>query len=106
MISWIGTIRSLGFGAMFGAGLALFITATISMFAPPERVIPHQQLTVAGALVGGGLHQLIDRWLIGAILSPLSKFACFYFRLAQLRLFLRMRRLSGNTAPPTITQVE
>jgi hypothetical protein len=84
MISLVALVRSLGFGAMLGAGLAGF-----AGLATVDR-LPHgvtlEQIMILGALVGAGLHQFIDTLLFASLLRPLGRFLGYYSRLVQLVL--------------------
>jgi hypothetical protein len=77
-------IRSLGFGALLGSGvLGLFYSRFPELFPAVSDL--HVMLWL-GALIGGGLHHMIHKWLICSFFGPIGRSLAYYGKLAQLAL--------------------
>jgi hypothetical protein len=64
LIPLLELLRSLGFGALFGAGNAgLVYTVFPHLF---EGAASLQDLLIVGGLIGGG-HRAVDTYIIGAV---------------------------------------
>jgi hypothetical protein len=81
-VTLIEAIRILGFGAALGAGVGAWCYFLWPHAFPALRAV--QDALLAGALLGGGLSQFIDKYLIGWILAPAYRQAAFYLSLLQL----------------------
>jgi membrane-bound metal-dependent hydrolase YbcI (DUF457 family) len=84
-------IRSLGFGALLGSGLAGLIYLGLLAKFPTEPNL--ENVLLVGALIGAGSHQLIDALIVRSVLHPLGNFVRYYGKLVQLVL---LRRIIGH----------
>jgi hypothetical protein len=92
MTSYIPMIRSLGFGALFGAGLAgVAYTMFPQIFSGATRL---QDMMVVGGFIGAGIHEILDRYVVGGLFGPLVRATRFYASLAEI-VALRRAGLVG-----------
>ena len=88
MLSMLELFRSMGFGALLGSGtFGVMFVISPNLF-PGETSV--DKAVILGALLGAGLHRLIERWVIHGMLHPITRFSTYYFRLAQLVLLSRI----------------
>lgn len=88
-------LRSLSFGGLLGAGLA----GTVYLASPMVR---RTDVTLNEMfLLGGGCHELINRWIILTFLAPWARSARHYIRDGEVLGWLRM----GWITPPRGAQL-
>ena len=93
----LGTfLRSLGFGALFGAGVAGIVYSLLPTAFPGASSIDN--LLLVGGLAGGGLHRAVDVYVIGGILRPMTSFVQYYSKLGQLIWLTRQGVIGSREA--------
>jgi hypothetical protein len=99
----LAQIRSLGFGAMLGAGVLGLIFVMFPAFFS-ER-IDFNNIVFLGALIGGGSHRLIDIWFVQIIFYPVGRFVSYYSRVIQLILLSKSRTISNKQKKEILKQL-
>lgn len=96
MIEFLQGIRSLGFGALFGAGVfGLAYSIRPTSFAGAGSL---REFMMVGGVLGAGLHQIIDRYVGQMLVAPAHRFVRFYSRLAQAEFLFRIEVISARDA--------
>jgi hypothetical protein len=103
MLEWLGTLRSLGFGAMFGGGVGLIVALSLELYA--DKTVNYEAFAAAGALIFGSIHMFLEKWIIATFLRPIGLFICYYSSLFQVYMLIQLRRKTGYSSPPTIKQL-
>ena len=99
----IELIRSLGYGALFGAGvLGLVYALFVDRFYP---VVSLRDVVLIGALIGAGLHKAIDTYLIKGLFHPVGSFVAYYGKLIQLIGLRRAGLISNRHATQLLRQL-
>lgn len=91
----LSLFRSLGFGALLGAGILGLVYAQFS-----ETFSPHVSLResmMIGGVLGGGLHRIIER-LFEIIFRPVTDFIAYYIKLVQLLTLRHTGVITGSQA--------
>ena len=90
-IAALESFRSLGFGAMLGSGGLCLVYALIPQTFANNLTL--DQIAFIGALIGGGAHLLIDKWLLLGLLKPIGRIVIFYSRMIEI---LMLRQVIGQ----------
>lgn len=77
----VGTIRSLGQGGVLGAGVASLLFLMNPNLFPGANI---EQVSIAGALLGSGLHRLLSPAVDRLLFQPLVRFCDGYSRLVMV----------------------
>jgi hypothetical protein len=94
--SELNFLKSLGFGAMLGAGLGGILFC--GYYNKPSSSITLKEAMMIGGLLGGAIHRLLDQYIITPIISPLIPDFAFYRQLLELRMLQRRGLLEEQKA--------
>jgi hypothetical protein len=86
-------IAKLGFGGLFGSGLGALLYAIWPHWFPGGTSM--NDLAIAGALLGGGVHRFIDGW-ISVILGPAGRYITYYSKCLELSWWYSRRWIDGD----------
>jgi hypothetical protein len=98
----IELIRSMGYGALLGAGVTGLIYSIFWTYFSP--VLSLKDVLFVGALLGGGAHRLVDS-LLYSMLRPITSFIGYYSRLAQLLILRETGIISHRQADELLRQL-
>lgn len=78
----VDALRSLGFGGLLGGGLLGLAYCLLQRHFPPTVTLA--DAISLGGVLGAGLHQFIERYVVNGVLQPVGAFVAYYVRLAQI----------------------
>lgn len=94
MLKLVTVTKSLGFGAMLGAGILGLLCVSLPHRFPENTSLSF--LVLLGALIGAGAHRAI-----GTLLSPII----YYFKITQLLVLCRARMITQKQKRALIVQL-
>lgn len=84
-------LRSLSFGGLLGAGVALALCVVFGQVEYTEYAI------IYGGLLGAALHRIIDNLIIKGIFYPIGYFVAYYAKLIQIETLRRREIIDIKT---------